>query len=94
MLQMRMSWLTVSPPEAPTSIKSEVGALVFFIVSSYTLTSHLPIFSLLLSNMHFSTATILAVLATTPAVFGQLDAKMKSKGQAYGCALLMNRTDS
>ncbi|CCO34963.1 endo-1,4-beta-xylanase [Rhizoctonia solani AG-1 IB] len=33
--------------------------------------------------MHFSTATILAVLATTPAVFGQLDAKMKSKGKKY-----------
>ncbi|CAE6429170.1 unnamed protein product [Rhizoctonia solani] len=33
--------------------------------------------------MHFSTATILAVLAATPAVFGQLDAKMKSRGKKY-----------
>ncbi|CAE6447056.1 unnamed protein product [Rhizoctonia solani] len=33
--------------------------------------------------MHFSTTTILAVLAATPAVFGQLDAKMKAKGRKY-----------
>ncbi|GAB1526522.1 hypothetical protein RhiTH_009689 [Rhizoctonia solani] len=33
--------------------------------------------------MYFSTATILAVLAATPAVFGQLDAKMKSRGKKY-----------
>ncbi|CCO37420.1 endo-1,4-beta-xylanase [Rhizoctonia solani AG-1 IB] len=49
--------------------------------------------------MHFSTATILAVLATTPAVFGQLDAKMKSKGKKYfgTCAdsgLLSNSQDA
>ncbi|KAL5632839.1 hypothetical protein ACGC1H_005700 [Rhizoctonia solani] len=33
--------------------------------------------------MHFSTATILAVLAATPAVMGQLDAKIKAKGKKY-----------
>ncbi|CAE6446284.1 unnamed protein product [Rhizoctonia solani] len=33
--------------------------------------------------MHFSTATILAILATTPAVLGQLDSKMKAKGKKY-----------
>ncbi|EUC63166.1 endo-1,4-beta-xylanase [Rhizoctonia solani AG-3 Rhs1AP] len=33
--------------------------------------------------MHFSTATILAVLAATPAVLGQLDAKIKAKGKKY-----------
>ncbi|KAG8694864.1 hypothetical protein FRC11_001906 [Ceratobasidium sp. 423] len=33
--------------------------------------------------MYFSTGTILAVLAATPAVFGQLDSKMKAKGKKY-----------
>ncbi|CCO36534.1 endo-1,4-beta-xylanase [Rhizoctonia solani AG-1 IB] len=33
--------------------------------------------------MYFSTQTILAVLAATPAVFGQLDSKIKSKGKKY-----------
>lgn len=34
-------------------------------------------------NMHFNTATLLAVLAATPAVFGQLDSKIKAKGKKY-----------
>ncbi|CAE7077837.1 unnamed protein product [Rhizoctonia solani] len=33
--------------------------------------------------MYFSTANILAVLAASPAVFGQLDAKIKAKGKKY-----------
>ncbi|CAE6491501.1 unnamed protein product [Rhizoctonia solani] len=33
--------------------------------------------------MYFSVATILAILAATPAVFGQLDARMKAKGKKY-----------
>ncbi|KAJ1301401.1 hypothetical protein OPQ81_008662 [Rhizoctonia solani] len=33
--------------------------------------------------MHFSTATIIAFLAMTPAVFGQLDSKFKAKGKKY-----------
>ncbi|KAF8693885.1 Endo-1,4-beta-xylanase 1, partial [Rhizoctonia solani] len=43
--------------------------------------------------MHFSTATILAVLAATPAVFGQLDAKMKSRGRLDDCASAVTETD-
>ncbi|ELU42220.1 glycosyl hydrolase family 10 protein [Rhizoctonia solani AG-1 IA] len=34
-------------------------------------------------NMHFSAATILAILAAAPAAFGQLDAKMKARGKKY-----------
>lgn len=33
--------------------------------------------------MHFTAATLVAVLAATPAVFGQLDAKIKAKGECY-----------
>ncbi|KAF8693869.1 Glycosyl hydrolase family 10, partial [Rhizoctonia solani] len=33
--------------------------------------------------MHFSTATILAVLGVAPAVLGQLDSKIKAKGKKY-----------
>ncbi|KAJ1305787.1 hypothetical protein OPQ81_010517 [Rhizoctonia solani] len=33
--------------------------------------------------MYFSTATLLAVLSATPAVFGQLDSKFKAKGKRY-----------
>ncbi|CAE6437277.1 unnamed protein product [Rhizoctonia solani] len=33
--------------------------------------------------MHFSAATILAILAAAPAAFGQLDAKMKARGKKY-----------
>ena len=31
--------------------------------------------------MHFTTATLVAVLAAAPAVFGQLDTKIKAKGE-------------
>ncbi|KAF8752608.1 Glycosyl hydrolase family 10 [Rhizoctonia solani] len=34
--------------------------------------------------MHFSTATILAVLGVAPAVLGQLDSKIKAKGKYFG----------
>lgn len=32
-------------------------------------------------TMHFTSATLIAVLAATPAVFGQLDTKIKAKGE-------------
>ncbi|CAE6446577.1 unnamed protein product [Rhizoctonia solani] len=45
--------------------------------------------------MYFSTATILAVLAATPAALGQLDAKIKAKGKKYfgTCAESASFTD-